>query len=84
MAKLNIQHHYFSLQCHMILQKSFRYRDLLLNKHFSVFIIFILSVFSIVRQTVLSLRNPFRRQRHLNALYFKSGVYKEKSHSKNS
>jgi len=30
-AKLNFQHHYSSLQCHMILQKSFKYYDLLLN-----------------------------------------------------
>jgi len=34
MAKLNFQHHYSSLQCHMILQKSFWYADLLLKKHF--------------------------------------------------
>ncbi len=33
-AKLNFQHHYSSLQCHMILQKSFLYADLLLKKHF--------------------------------------------------
>ncbi len=30
---LNYQHHYSSLQCHMILQKSFKYADLLLKKH---------------------------------------------------
>jgi len=31
MAKLNFQHHYSSLQCLMILQKSFYYADL--KKH---------------------------------------------------
>ncbi len=30
---LNYQHHYSSLKCHMILQKSFKYADLLLKKH---------------------------------------------------
>ncbi len=30
---MNIQHHYSSLQCHVILQKSFYYADLLLKKH---------------------------------------------------
>ncbi len=34
MAKLNFQHHYSSLHCHMIHQKSFEYADLLLKKHF--------------------------------------------------
>jgi len=33
MAKLNFQHHYFSLQCHTILQKSFEYDGLLAKKH---------------------------------------------------
>ncbi len=33
-SKLNFQYHYSSLQCHMILQKSFKYADLLLKKHF--------------------------------------------------
>jgi len=33
-SKLSFQHHYTSLQCHMILQKSFLYADLLLRKHF--------------------------------------------------
>ncbi len=33
MAKLNCQHHYSSLQCHMILQKSFKYADLVPKKH---------------------------------------------------
>jgi len=32
LAKLNFQHHYSSLQCHMILQKSFPYADLVLKK----------------------------------------------------
>ncbi len=32
-AKLNFQHHYSSLQCHMILQKSFLYADLVIKKH---------------------------------------------------
>ncbi len=27
MAKLNFQHHYSGLQCHMILQKAFTYAD---------------------------------------------------------
>jgi len=36
MAKQNFQHHYSSLQCHMILQKSFQYADLLLKKDFSL------------------------------------------------
>ncbi len=31
--KNHFQHHYFSLQCHMIFQKSFEYADLLLMKH---------------------------------------------------
>ncbi len=30
MTKLDLQHHYSSFQCHMILQKSFYYADLLL------------------------------------------------------
>jgi len=34
MAKLKFQHHYSSLQCHMILQKSFEYADLMRRKHF--------------------------------------------------
>ncbi len=33
-AALYFQHHYSSLQCHMIRQKSFSYADLLLMKHF--------------------------------------------------
>ncbi len=33
MTKLNFQHHYSSLQCHMILQKSFKYADLVPKKH---------------------------------------------------
>ncbi len=33
-ANLYFQHHYPSLQCLMILQKSFSYADLLLKKHF--------------------------------------------------
>jgi len=33
-AKLNFQHHYSSLQRKMILQKSFKYADLFLKKHF--------------------------------------------------
>ncbi len=33
-AQLYFQHHYSSLQCHMILQKSFWYSDLLRKKHF--------------------------------------------------
>ncbi len=33
-VKLNFQHHNSSLQCHMILQKSFWYADLLLKKHY--------------------------------------------------
>jgi len=33
MAKLNFQHHYGSLQCHMILQKS-EIQDLLMNGKF--------------------------------------------------
>ncbi len=36
MAKLNFQHHYSSFQCHMILQKSFKYVDLGLKKHFYI------------------------------------------------
>jgi len=31
---MNFQHHYSSLQCHMILQKSFKYVDLPLKKQF--------------------------------------------------
>ncbi len=34
MINLNFQHHYSGLQCHMILQKSFEYVDLLLKTHF--------------------------------------------------
>jgi len=34
MVKLIFQHHYSSLQCHMTLQKSFQYADLLLKAHF--------------------------------------------------
>ncbi len=30
MVKLNFQHHYSSLQCHMIFQKLFQYADLML------------------------------------------------------
>ncbi len=35
-AKLNIQHHYSSLHCHIILQKS--YADLLLKKYIYIYI----------------------------------------------
>jgi len=31
--KLNIHHHSSSLQCHIILQKFFKYADLVLKKH---------------------------------------------------
>ncbi len=31
---MNFQHHYSSLQCHMIRQKSFSYTDLVLKKHY--------------------------------------------------
>jgi len=34
---MNFQPHYFSLQCHMILQKSFLYADMLLKDHFLLF-----------------------------------------------
>jgi len=37
MAKLNVQHHYSSLHCHMILQKSFEYVHLVIKKHFWLF-----------------------------------------------
>ncbi len=47
MAKLNFQHHYFGLQCHMILQKSYYYADLLLKKHF-----LLLSMIKTVVETV--------------------------------
>jgi len=33
LVKLHFQHHYSSLQCRMILQKSFKYDDLMLKKH---------------------------------------------------
>ncbi len=36
-AQLYFQHHYSSLQHHMILQKSLKYADLLLKKHFLLF-----------------------------------------------
>jgi len=32
MAKLNFQHHYSSVQCHMILQKSFQHPALMFRK----------------------------------------------------
>jgi len=32
-SNLNFQHHYSSLRCHMILQKTTEYADLLLKKH---------------------------------------------------
>jgi len=35
---VNFQHHYSSLQCHMILQKSFQYADFLLKKHLFLFL----------------------------------------------
>ncbi len=38
MAKLNFQHHYSSLQCHMILQKTFKRANLVLKKHFLLLI----------------------------------------------
>ncbi len=34
MTKLNFQHHYSSLLCHMFLQKSFLYAGVVLNKYF--------------------------------------------------
>ncbi len=49
MEKQNFQHHYFSLQCHMILQKSFWYADVVLKKHFlllSMLKTFVLQLFS--------------------------------------
>ncbi len=33
MEKLNFQHPYSSFQCHMILQKSFKYADLIIQKN---------------------------------------------------
>ncbi len=39
MAKLNFQHHYNSLQCHTILQKSYKYADLLFKNNFFLIII---------------------------------------------
>jgi len=33
-SKLNFQHHFSSLHCHIIFQKSFLYSDLMLKKHF--------------------------------------------------
>jgi len=36
MVKLNFQHPLLNLQCHMILQKSFWYTDLVLKKHLSI------------------------------------------------
>ncbi len=50
MEKQNVQHHYFSLQCHMILQKSFKYADLVLKKK-----ILLLSMLN----TVVLLNNSF-------------------------
>ncbi len=37
MANLYFQHHYSSLQCHMILQKSFKYADLLLKNFLFIY-----------------------------------------------
>ncbi len=38
MAKQNFQHDFSSLQCNMILQKSFKYADLVLKKHFFILV----------------------------------------------
>ncbi len=46
-ANQNFQHHYSSLQCHMILQKSFRYADLMLKKQH------LLLLFSMLKIVVL-------------------------------
>jgi len=37
MAKLNFQHHYSSLQCHMILQKSFYCRLICFSRNISYY-----------------------------------------------
>ncbi len=42
-CKLNFNSHYSSLQCHMILQKSFWYADMLLKKHLQHFCEFLFS-----------------------------------------
>ncbi len=43
-AKLNFQHHYSGLQCHMTLQKTFYYADLLLKKTFINIICIIINI----------------------------------------
>ncbi len=54
-AKQNFQHHYSSLQCHMILQKSFWFADLLLKKHF--LLLFKTVVLLMVNSTVESVQH---------------------------
>ncbi len=46
MVKLNFQHHYSSLQCHMILKKSFKYADLQLSYYLHSAIIINVDMFA--------------------------------------
>ncbi len=62
-AKLNFQHHYSSLQCHMILQKSFQYADLQLKKH-----LLLLSMSKTVFQYSLMNRNLAEIERFCNII----------------
>ncbi len=37
-CEADFQHHYSSLKCHLILQKSFKYADLQVKKYFLLFL----------------------------------------------
>ncbi len=56
---LSFQHHYFSLQCHIIIQKSFSHDDLMLKKHFLSMLktVVLLNIFSGKNDTFL--RNSY-------------------------
>ncbi len=64
---MNFQHHYSSLQCHMILQKSFQYADLVLKKHFWLLsalkqFCFLIYIVSNVQKNSITLKyKPFLR-----------------------
>ncbi len=73
-AKLNFQHHCSSLQCHMILQLSFWYDYLLLNKHF--LLLSILKTVVMLNIFVETLMIFFCDEKvHMNRIYLKYNIF---------
>ncbi len=48
MAKLSFQHHYSSLQCHIILQNQYNMPSLPIKKHFSMLNMLSMFIFSFI------------------------------------